>query len=78
MIIGYAGINYGSSWKEKKNKLQLDEDLKKFRGVEVVQGVQDLKTCKEDIDRITATLARYGVTDMGKDGIYKLDDSPSY
>ena len=56
----------------------LDQDLKKFRGVEVIQGVQDLKTCKEDIDRITATLARYGVTDMGKDGIYRLDDSPCY
>ena len=46
--------------------------------MQVEQGVPDLPTCKDDIIEIMGSLARYGITDTGKNQMYKLDDTPSY
>ena len=69
MFIGYAAEKFDTAWKE-------DETVTK--GIFAKQGVDNLSTCKQDIKEIEEIFARYGVTDMGTDKIYQLNDTPSW
>ena len=53
-------------------------ELIRFRGVKVEQGINNLPDCKCDIDVIRKCVAKYGITDMGRNNIYLLDDTPTY
>ena len=77
-FIGYAAMVYDAAYKKAKAKKQLEKDLNKFRGVIIEQGVNDLPACKLDIDEIRKCVARYGITDMGRNGQYLLDYTPTY
>ena len=78
LFIGYAATVYDKAYKEAVDKKLLAQDLFKFRGVKIEQGVKDLPACKLDIDEISKTVKRYGITDMGRNDRYLLDYTPTY
>ena len=51
---------YGSAYKRRKPKKSDDPKV-----VQVEQGVQNLPTCIDDIDKMLEALRYYDVTDMG-------------
>ena len=77
-FIGYAARVYNSAHRKVWAKKTIQEDLNKFRGVKIEQGVKDLPTCKLDIDEIRKTVTKYGITDMGRNNRYLLDYTPTY
>ena len=78
IFVGYAATVYDKCFREAVAKQQLAQDLLKFRGVKIEQGVKDLPTCKLDIDEIRKTVTKYGITDMGRNNRYLLDYTPTY
>ena len=78
MFIGYAATKYDKAYKVKVMKKKLPKELRRFRGVQIEQGVNDLPACKLDIDEIKKTVMKYGITDMGRNDIYLLDYTPTY
>ena len=77
-FIGYAATVYDKAYKKVVDKKALQNDLYKFRGVKIEQGVNNLDKCKDDIDLIRKCLAKYGIIDMGRNDSYLLDDTPTY
>ena len=45
---------------------------------EVVQGVHDIPSAKDDCHTLRVPLERYQICDNGDNGIYNLDDDPSW
>ena len=77
-FIGYAATVYDKAYKKVAAQNQLQNDLHRFRGVKIEQGVKDLPACKLDIDEIRTCVAKYGIIDMGKNDRYLLDYTPTY
>ena len=77
-FIGYAATVYDAAQRKVEAKKGAKGAQLKFKGVMVEQGVKDLGACKADIDDIRKSLARYDVTDMGRDNMYLLDNTPSW
>ena len=73
IFFGFGANKYDAAWKMIEQKIDPSMNPDEIIAM-VEQGIKDLKTCIDDIEKAREHFARFDVTDMGENDKYLLLD----